>query len=153
MMRAGIVAAILAVLVLACGCATRSSEPSERSDGGVADAAAEAAASFTTRGGTKCCAEGTGRDCCAPDESFFACAAYAGVSDHCTGAGKDFGAKGPCPLCCPGMDRIPITDVAADGSCTVGAGDSLLCAPCGDGVCDPAAGENRCSCPEDCPTR
>lgn len=53
---------------------------------------------FTIRDGTKCCAEGTGRDCCAPDESFFARAAYAGVSNHCTGAGKDFGAKSPCPL-------------------------------------------------------
>ena len=29
--------------------------------------------------------------------------------------------------------------------------DSRVCAPCGDGVCSAAAGENRCSCPMDCP--
>jgi hypothetical protein len=151
MMRAGVVAAI-ATLALACGGATRPSEQGAPPDGG-ADAEAGADDAFTIRDGAKCCAAGTGRSCCAPDESFLKCAPYAGAFDHCSGAGEPFAAKMPCALCCPGTDRIRITKVAPDGSCTISSEDSLVCAPCGDGVCDPAAGENRCSCPEDCPAR
>jgi len=152
MMRAGVAAAI-AFIALACGGVTTSSEPVERHEDGGAAQEAGADAGFTIRSGAKCCAEGTGRECCAPDESFTKCAAYGGPFDRCSGAGEPFAAKVPCALCCPGTQTIPITKVAPDGSCTFGAGDSLICAPCGDGVCDPSAGENRCSCPQDCPTR
>ena len=140
---------IMAFLLVACGGATTSSVDRGAGDAGGSDA--EADAGFTRLNGAKCCVEGTGRTCCAEGESERACDAYGGAVGHCSKAGEPFGTKATCALCCPGMRPIDTSEVAPDGSCTVTAVDSRVCAPCGDGVCSAAAGENRCSCPMDCP--
>jgi len=143
----GVAVAFVAVAV-ACGGATTSSV-----DRGAGDAGSDAEpdAGFTRLNGAKCCVEGTGRTCCAEDESEWTCAPYGGGIGHCSAAGEPYGTKAACSLCCPGMRPIDTSEVAPDGTCTLTADDSRVCAPCGDGVCDSKAGESRCSCPMDCP--
>jgi hypothetical protein len=43
---------------------------------------------------------------------------------------------------CDGAADCADSDCASDAACNVD--------PCGDGACDPASGENRCTCAEDC---
>jgi hypothetical protein len=61
--------------------------------------------------------------------------------------------------CCAGLSGIPLTvpcDPPGVGGCKVDGCTYIppcacdRCAPCGDGVCQPEYGENRCSCPADC---
>jgi hypothetical protein len=61
--------------------------------------------------------------------------------------------------CCAGLSAIYIThpcDSPGDGGCKADGcfvmppGACSVCAPCGDGVCQPEYRENPCSCAADC---
>jgi hypothetical protein len=149
-MTRAVVSVVSALVAMSCGGATTSTGEQRPGDGG-AEAAADAEASYTMINGAKCCAEGTGTECCSSDEPPWKCAPYGGPTGHCSRAGEAYATKVACAQCCAGMRPIGLSEVGADGACTIRPSDSRVCAPCGDSVCDPAAGENHCSCPMDCP--
>ncbi len=75
---------------------------------------------------------------------------------NCTGAGVSY--YPGMGYCCPGLRAIPsrsmMTGMIPDAPEAISCCDScwaLLCAPCGDQVCQTYMGENFCTCPEDCP--
>jgi len=121
------------------------------------DAAAEAP--FETRGAYRCCAEGTGTDCCRglPERT---CDRYGGLYGQCLAQGEVFEGKILCATCCDGLEHTtplvpgdaypPEVDQLEDG-CDFGPEPPsvVVCIRCGDGVC--GAGENSCNCAKDCP--
>ena len=68
-------------------------------------------------------------------------------SENCFGPGyyfEGFYAENPC---CPGLE--PILDCQqSGGQCDCPTCPCFICAPCGDGSCQP--GENSCNCADDC---
>jgi hypothetical protein len=68
--------------------------------------------------------------------------------------------------CCPGLQRIhtsrffypcdpPGQGICDEEGCTIPPPTApedpwYQCSPCGNGTCEPAFGENRCTCPADC---
>ena len=82
------------------------------------------------------------------------------VVENCTKTGNapatiDMTTGKPLPggeSCCEGLKAIgPKTDseTLKKGICAMVASGPLVCAPCGNNVCD-AEHEDRCNCPEDC---
>jgi hypothetical protein len=53
------------------------------------------------------------------------------------------------PECCEGLAPVNGMLDEESGICFAGTGGAL-CLPCGNGICDKNAGEDHCSCPEDC---
>lgn len=132
-------------------------------DGAVVEAGEDAP--YEMRGVYRCCAEGTGTDCCdgfpkSPSGSNM-CFAYGGVYGDCRRAGEELEGKVICAGCCEGLERVDIVvpgDMIPPGEDGLAAGCDLLanvppslhvCIRRGDGVC--GEGENFCNSPEDCP--
>ncbi len=74
----------------------------------------------------------------------------------CTGPGQSYYPY--LGVCCPGLralpSRAPVSGMLGPELPGVSCFDTcwaLLCAPCGDGACQPWLAENVCTCPEDCP--
>lgn len=98
-----------------------------------------------------CCSEDAG-DCCTPGDML--CQPYRA----CETVGQSLPAKhAACDGCCAGLTTIELM-VEDDAGACVRYRDSptdlepyLMCVACGDGLCDGSTGENRCTCPADCP--
>jgi len=76
---------------------------------------------------------------------------------NCTGPGMTYYPY--IGYCCPGLRAVPSRAMMEgwipDNPDAVSCCDTcwaLLCAPCGDQICQTYLGENFCTCPEDCPT-
>ena len=143
--------AILAlVLMAACGGGSEDKTPVDV-DAGVSDADVDRATPLPPgvdhmEGLVACCAEGAGH-CC---EAGGPCVTWSA----CSGVGEPWSAKlGPCRHCCAGLGTFEAMEVNADGSCAPDHSIDVpyVCGLCGDGRCDAPNGENRCSCPADCP--
>ena len=80
---------------------------------------------------------GTPRDC----DDGNPCTDDPCVNGHCEHLNKDDGTPCPYPGPCSG------SEVCQDGQC------ECVIEICGNGVCKAEAGENTCTCPEDCGTR
>jgi hypothetical protein len=53
--------------------------------------------------------------------------------------------------CCVGLKQIDQSPLPADKElCALSASNPGICAPCGNGECEPQYGEHRCNCGEDC---
>ncbi|MDD5026753.1 MAG: hypothetical protein PHH13_05285 [Candidatus Peribacteraceae bacterium] len=52
--------------------------------------------------------------------------------------------------CCEGLKGAPVSFPGPEGSCSVSIMEQHICIRCGNGEC--GKGENRCNCPEDCPS-
>jgi hypothetical protein len=76
----------------------------------------------------------------------------------CTTAGNTYDGRFAGYMCCEGLKyaRIwaPMPGAAIDGlppGCVDNSvGATFVCLACGNGVCEPMAKENGCTCPEDC---
>lgn len=149
--------ALAAMLVVACGGRSDAPAPSSEADASTSEASADGSGEVLPpgvaykSGGVNCCAKGIGRDCCTPG---VACGEYGGGLGECLPAGAGINAKDTCTFCCDAGAKNNILRMnVVDGKCVSGAtsfDDHWICAACGDGVCNAAAHENVCNCPEDC---
>jgi len=152
---AALALALVTTTVVACG--GRSDVPSSPHDG---DASTEASSPdggdemlppgvAYLSGGAFCCEKGIGRACCPANKR---CSEYGGALGACIPAGSSISSKDTCAICCDGMSAIFRMSLV-DGKCVsddTHPEEEWLCAACGDGMCSAAAGENVCSCPQDC---
>lgn len=161
--RAGLASALLALALAAAfvpvACGGRSDAPITPQDGGSsndpspADGGRDALPPGVAYevGGAYCCEKGLGRTCCPPNK---ACSEYGGGFHACLPAGSAISSKDTCTICCDGDGtNVIFRSSLVDGKCVNDAThpeEEWLCAACGDGVCNAAAGENPCSCPADC---
>lgn len=81
-----------------------------------------------------------------PSASAIACTAEGGA--RCITCSPDVQA----PACCTGLTEVS-SAYAPDqnGVCQHSFGGNNICTYCGNGICNPATGENYCNCPQDCP--
>jgi hypothetical protein len=73
-----------------------------------------------------------------------------GIYGRCRQYGEDIEGKVVGAYCCEGLTKISQTFLT-DAGCMPAENvpiSVLICAPCGDGLCDPL--ENACNCPRDC---
>ena len=154
----GLALAAATVVVVACG--GRSDAPITLHDGGLSTDASSADDGGRAAlppgvayevGGAYCCEKGTGRACCAPNTP---CGEYGGGLHACIPAGSPISSKDVCSICCDGDGtNVIFRSSLVAGSCVTDdthPQEEWLCAACGDGACNAAAGENVCSCSKDC---
>ena len=98
---------------------------------------------FPDKGPTSCCKDLILNNCvgeCTPS-ILGECVKCRNINDVCTP--EDI-------PCCEGLIEISLSGIdEGTGEC-VAATCGSICSPCGNGICNSGADENKCNCPEDC---